>query len=350
LRIALATPISLRSFGGAERKLVEAANILVERSHEVCIYALSYAHPGRKVKVDELMRSLKYAGIEYYEKKHHKVSADVAYVVYAPLVWRKFRLRCPLIAGLHSPLLFPTNCSLTTFTNPLLTVKRYSSFKYMAVFWLSNTIKSLDLARFDAVRALNKVFNVKHKHVYYIPEWVNSKIFRPSGKGSDFTVFFSGRHHWEKGFTVFQKVVAALKKKGLKMRFTCTGKTTELAKGMGFLNDEKLAEAYSYSHVVLYPSKMDMFSGVIAEAAACGTPVITTPIPAHVSVGLPLIYANSVKEFVEAVMQIYNMWTEHSHEYNKLAQKYRERILKYDVSEVFPTFERMLKEVVYTDQ
>jgi len=345
MKIALATPIGLSSFGGAERKIVEAAEMLVRKGHEVGIYALPYSHPGRKIKIEKVIGALKYMGVDYYEAKRHKVAADVAYMVYTPLVWRKFNPRCPAISGLHSPLLFATNDSLITFTNPLLTTKRYGSLKYMATFWLSNTIKNLDLAGFSAVRALNKVIKVKHRRVYYIPDWVNTKVFRPLDKDDSFTIFYSGRHHWEKGFDVFLNVATRLKKSGFKMRFMCTGASAELAEGTGFLDDYKLAEAYSRSHVVLYPSRMDTFGGVIAEAAACGTPVITTSIPAHVSMGLPLIYANSVKQFVGAVMQIHKMWTEQTSEYNKLAQRHREQVLRYDAAEVFPKFERMLKEV-----
>lgn len=351
MKVALATPIDLRSFGGTERKLVEIAEGLVKKGCDVSIHALSYAHPRRKVKISQVIRSLKRLGIEYYEAKRHKVTADVAYVVYAPLIWRKFKLNCPSIAGLHSPLLFSSNDGITTFLNPFFTIKRYSSFKYMATFWLSNLIKNLDLAGFNAVRALSRVFKVKHRYVYYVPEWVDSKVFRPrsDGKDDNFTVFFSGRHHWEKGFDVFLKVATTLKERGFGMRFMCTGKSAGPAEGLGFADDETLVETYSRSHVVLYPSRMDTFGNVIVEAAGCGTPVITTSIPAHVSLGLPLIYADNIRECVEGVVRIYNMWTEHTSEYNEFARKHREWILKFDTNEVFPRFERMLREVANAD-
>jgi glycosyltransferase involved in cell wall biosynthesis len=229
MRIALATPISLRSFGGAERKLVEAAKILAEERNEVTIYALPFTHSGHKEDRSAIASSLERVNVGYFEAKRFKIVADVAYVVYAPLIWREFRLTCPSIAGLHSPLLFTTKNSLVTFTNPWFSLKRYKSLRYMGDFWLSALTKHMDLARFDAVRILNPRFKIEHRFVCCIPDWVNAKIFEPhSNKGDVFTVFFGGRHHWEKGFDVFLQAATILRKKGLKMNFKCTREGTGL--------------------------------------------------------------------------------------------------------------------------
>jgi len=348
MKIALVTPISLRSFGGAERKVVEAAEILAEKRNDVSIHALPYTHPGFKVESTFIASSLERLNVKYCETKYHKIMTDVAYVVYTPFIWRKFKLSCPVIAGLHSPLLFASKSSLLIFTNPLLTIQLYKSLKYMASFWFSNFMKALDLARFDAVRILNSSFRIKHRHVYCIPDWVNSKVFKPRSQKSDtFTVFFSGRHHWEKGFDTFLKVAIILKKKGFKMRFICTREGMGPVEGAGFLDDNRLAETYSSSHLVIYPSQMDTFGGVIVEAAACGTPVLTTPLPAH-SLDLPLFYATKVDEFVKATIRIYDMWKQHADQYEKLARTQSEKALKYDIQKIFPKFELMLEQVANT--
>jgi len=345
MKIALTTPISLRCFGGAERKLVEAAEMLAEGGHEVNIYALPYAHPGTKVDRAFVTSSLKRLNINYYEKKHHKITADVAYVIYVPLTWRRFKLSCPIIAGLHSPLLFPSKSSMIIFANPSLTFQRYGSLRYMATFWFSNFMKTVDLARFNAVRILNPSFRVKHRKVYCIPDWINSKVFKPSSEKSDtFTVLFSGRHHWEKGFDIFLKVAETLTEKGFKMRFICTRGGAGLVKGTGFLNNNKLAETYSRSHLVIYPSRMDTFGGVILEAAACGTPVITTPLPAHL-LNLPLFYANNTEEFVRLTIRIYSLWRQRKNIYDDLTQKCSEQASRYDIEKIFLKFEAMLKQV-----
>lgn len=345
MKIALVTPISLRSFGGAERKLVEAADMLAQKKYDVSIYALPYTHPKCKVEKTFIFPS-ECIKARYYEAKHCKIQANVAYVVYAPLIWRKFKISCPIIAGLHSPLLFVSRNSLTTFTNPLLTIQRYKSLKYMASFWLSCFIKTTDLARFHAVRILNSALKIKHRRVYCIPDWVNSRVFKPriTSKNDVFTVFFSGRHHWEKGFDLFLKIATILKERGFKMRFLCTRKGVGFVEGTGFLDDNELAEAYSTSHLVIYPSRMDTFGGVILEAAACGTPVITTSLPAH-QLNLPLIYADKIGDYIRATVAIYNMWKQQTGEYEKLARLLYEQALKYDVEKIFPKFELMLRQV-----
>jgi glycosyltransferase involved in cell wall biosynthesis len=350
MKIALATPISLRSYGGAERKLVEAATILAEKGNEVSIYALPFAHSGRREDEEAISSSLKHPNLKYIEAKQCKIVADVAYVVYAPLIWRRFKLACPLVAGLHSPLLFASKSSLVTFTNPWLTMKRYKSLRYMGSFWLSALMKRTDLARFNAVRILNPSFKIRHRFVHCIPDWINSKVFEPrSRKGDVFVVFFGGRHHWEKGFDTFLQVAMILRKKGLKMRFMCTREGVGSVKGTGFLDDNRLASAYSSSHLVIYPSRMDTFGGVIVEAAACGTPVATTPLPAH-RLGLPLLYADKAEEFVRATLRVYEMWKQNTGQYDKLAQTCRKQAMKYDIGNVFPEFEKMLAQVVAARQ
>lgn len=342
--IALATPISVRSFGGAERKILEAANLLAKKGNSIRVYALPFTHTqGSKVQVGDLLRDF---DIEYYEEKHPVIRADVAYLVYAPLIWRMFKFSCPTIAGLHSPLLFPSKEGFETFANPISTARRYGSPKYAFSFWFSVMFKNLDLSHFEAVRILNSCFNVKHRQVFCIPDWVNSEIFKLKSKqkGEDFILFFAGRHHWEKGFDTFLKVASVLSKKGYKIKFVCTGKGVGPVEGKGFLDDEELAEAYSNAHLVLNPSRMDTVGGVIIEAAACGTPVATTPIPAH-ALNLPLFYASTIKEFVGIVIRIFNLWMNEREKYYRIAECFHEKAMNYSLENVFPKFESMLKSV-----
>lgn len=345
MNVALATPISLRSFGGAERKILEAAEILKKNGNNVSIFALPFTHSfGSNSCIDNSLGKL---DIHWYEGKHVNIDADVAYLVYAPVVWRMFKFSCPTIAGLHSPLLFPSKEGFKTFWNPLLIIKRYHSPKYAFSFWYSNMFKNWDLAAFDAVRILNPCFKVKHKQVYCIPDWVCSEIFklRNNKKSETFTLLFAGRHHWEKGFDIFLKVALFLKKKKYKIRFMCTGKGLGPVEGKGFLSDKELSKTYSEVHLVLNPSRMDTVGGVIIEASACGTPVVTTPIPAH-SLNLPLFYATTVKEFVNTVVKLYNLWIDEREEYYRIAHCFHEKAMYYSVDKIFPKFESMLKSVM----
>lgn len=339
--VALATPISLRSFGGAERKILEAAVFLAKGGNRVTVYALPITHSrSPNSSVNDSLREL---DIRYCEEKRVGIDADVAYLVYVPIIWRRFEFSCPTIAGLHSPLLFPSKEGFETFLNPVSAIKRYHTPRYAASYWFSVLFKNWDLSAFDAVRVLNSCFKVRHKRVHCIPDWVNSSVFRPrvKQKGEVFTLLFAGRHHWEKGFDVFLKVVALLEKK-LRIKFLCTGKGFGVVEGKGFLSDEELAEVYSESHLVLYPSRMDTVGGVIVEAAACGTPVATTPIPAH-SLDLPLFYAATVKGFADTVVKVYNLWLSEREKYYRIARAFHEKSTCYSFEKIFPKFESMLK-------
>ena len=342
--VALATPISLRSFGGAERKILEAAKLLAEKGNNVSIYALPFTHSsGSKVKMNDLFKEL---NVEYHEGKHATVKADAAYIIYAPIVWRMFKFSCPTVAGLHSPLLFPSRDGIKTFSNPISVRKYYRSPVYALSFWFSFVLKNWDLSAFEAVRILTPYFNIKHKRIFCIPDWVNSEIFKPKSKqkSENFIVFFAGRHHWEKGFDVFLRVASLLNKKRYNINFICTGRGFGPVEGKGFLSDEELAQAYSEAHLVLYPSRMDVLSATILESSACGTPVATTPISAHL-LNLPLFYATTVKEFVDIVIKVYNLYFNGREKYYRLSRELHEKAMYYSTDKVFPKFEFMLKSV-----
>ena len=342
--VALATPISLRSFGGAERKILEAAKLLAEKGHNVRIYALPFTHSyGSKLQMNDLLREL---DVEYCEGKRITIRADATYLVYAPVIWRMFKFLCPTVAGLHSPLIFPSKEGFKIFSNPILVSKYYHSPVYALSFWFSLMFKNWDFSAFEAVRILSPYFNVKHKRIFCIPDWVNSEIFKPRNKqkSEDFIVFFAGRHHWEKGFDIFLRVALLIDKKRYRIRFICTGKGLGPVEGKGFLSDKELAEAYSEAHLVLYPSRMDTVGGVIIEASACGTPVATTPIPAHL-LNLPLFYATNVKEFAEIFIKVYNLYFNEREKYYQLTRELHEKAMYYGAEKIFPKFESMLRSV-----
>jgi glycosyltransferase involved in cell wall biosynthesis len=102
---------------------------------------------------------------------------------------------------------------------------------------------------------------------------------------------------------------------------------------------------YSKAHVVVHPSIADTFGLVIGEALACGTPVITTPIPEHTSLDLPLFFAYTVEEFSERVKRIYQSWRKDKASYETLTSHCRKEVLKYDVKQIFPKLEKLLIKV-----
>jgi len=134
-----------------------------------------------------------------------------------------------------------------------------------------------------------------------------------------------------------------LKDKDYPIRCVSTGEGTKYVEGLGFLSDEELVHVYSQSHLLVYPSKSDMFGLVILEALACNTPVITTSIESHKALNLPLIYANTPLEFFRRILSMFKLWKEGK--YHEFASRLRAYVTKYGVNKVIPRIENMFKSV-----
>lgn len=318
MRIALCSPMSVSYYGGAEKQICETAELLHRSGHEVEVYALPFAYTGRKIKVEEVL------SLPYKEAWRHKIAADVTYVYYQPLYWRMFSISGPKVASLHS---------IEIFRPVPLTSRKY---------WLFRIIGYQDLASFDAVRVLNPMLNIKHRNTRYVPEWIDTSFFKPvRPKPEKFTVLFVGRKTSWKGWPIFKEMCSRLNRDGFDFSFKCTGQGNSLIRGLGFIKND-MPKVYSRAHVVVHPSIADTFGLVIAEALSCGTPVVTTPIPEHVSLLLPLYYAWRVNDFVERVKYIYYNWKSDVRWYEKLSSSCRRGVMKYDVGNVFPKLERLL--------
>jgi len=321
MKIAFCTFVSLSHYGGSEIWIAEMARLLTERGHRVEVYATPYSHGGRKVEPESFMPD-----IPYHESWRSKIEADVAYIYYySPLVWRAlFLVKCPKIAGLHPP-------GLLSKRSP-----RHHLFRL---------IGSQDLTSFDAVRTLSPIFRFKHNNIFQIPEWVDTKSFSPGQTLPDkFTILFVGRQRREKGWETLIQVVSKLSQNH-DFDFIATGEGNEAVCGLGSVSHQDMPEIYRKAHIMVYPSLADVFSLTILEALSCGLPVITTPTPAHRSMELPLLYAQSVDEFARQVSIAYEGWRSNTGSYQELSRSCRESVLKYDFNKVFSRLERMFESV-----
>lgn len=322
MEIAFCSFISLSCYGGIEVRLIEMARLLTQRGHRIKIYATPYSYGSRKVEPQRFL-----GDIPYQEAWRHKVKADVAYIYYySPLVWRAlFSIDCPKIAAMH-----PAG------------ILWKSSLRH----YLFRMIGSQDLASFDAVRIQSPIFEFKHNLVFQIPDWVDTEAFTVQRQeASKFTLLFVGRQHRERRWETFLQVASKLKREGYDFDYIATGEGNELVSGLGNVSHEDMPEVYSRAHVLLHPAVTDTFGLAIVEALCCGIPVITTPIPAHTSLGAPLFYAQSADEFAQQVVKIYEGWRNNPEWYQGLRHSLRGSILKYDINDVFPQLENMLESV-----
>jgi glycosyltransferase involved in cell wall biosynthesis len=339
LKIAFCSPVSLTNFSGAAKFLINSANFIASRGHEVEVHALSFG-PNRNIslsKVEELLT------VPYYEAKDIRVEADVAYINYIPFIWRRMRIRGTKVAGLHTHLLLPRQHLSETIMHPLKAGFEWS-LKTIVCFAGLPLIR-IDLASFDAIHIIGGEIDLRdNSRIYKIPLWIDSaRIPRIKEKYETFTVLFAGRKTWEKGWSTFCEISSRIGHMGSDFRFICTGESRNGIHGLGFLSENELLCVYRRSHVVVYPSIADIFGLVILEAAACGTPVITTPIDAHSKQHLPVLYARGVEGFTQAILYTRALWKDYPKKYGDWCKKLQISASRYDASKVLPLLEKMLE-------
>lgn len=102
MRIVFAHHLSLPYLGGGEKWIVNTANELAKRGHDVEVYALPFKLKGKYNNT--LLELLQ---VPYHEGIRHSIDADVTYMTYNPLSWLNYTVK-----GLTLSLLtFLVNCS-----------------------------------------------------------------------------------------------------------------------------------------------------------------------------------------------------------------------------------------------
>ena len=320
MRIAFCHHLSLGYYAGGEKWIINVAKELAHRGHEVEIYALPFLLDGKaKINPRKVLED-----IPYTEGFRHKVKADIVYMTYNPMSWLNFETSTPRIAGVH------THAYWTPIT------LNYG-FKPNLANIAHKIGGSFELKRFDAVHMVTNAYKIGHPQVYYIPNFVDGQTYKPVKEKDDvLTIAYSSRMIWSKGWNVFQAVTQRLKKDENKFKFKVTAQN---------INEQDMPEFLSSAHMALLPSFVDTFGLSIVESLMCETPVITTPLVTHKTLGLPLIYGDSVNGFVEQVRGVGRLWNEDRDRYLESARFCRQQALKYDKQEVMSKLESMFTEV-----
>ncbi|MEM2970799.1 MAG: glycosyltransferase family 4 protein [Candidatus Bathyarchaeia archaeon] len=318
LHISLCHHLSLSYWGGGEKYLVTLAKELSKRGHQVEVYGLPFFKKGKsKINPKEMLD-----GIPYEEGLTRRVSGDVCYVIYRPLVLLHFKTNAPKIAGIHSELFWKKEVG--------------AGYGLMAniIYDFNKFYRFSDLKKFDAVHLVTNAYPIEHQRVYFIPNFVDSQMYYPCKKKNvKFTVAYTSRKVWQKGWDIFQEVTQHLSK-DIQVKIS------------GGVIPEKMMPAFlSEAHVTVVPARVDTFGLSIIESLLCGTPVITTSLKTHKSLDLPLIYADSPEEFLNQIMKLKAMWETNPEEYKQLCLSCRESAMKYDKTLVLNKLEKMFEDV-----
>lgn len=314
MRICFCHHLSLAYYGGGEKWLISTTKELVKRGHNVEIYALPFLLNGKpKVNPKKLLDD-----IPYTEGRRHKIKADVVYITYHPLSWINFQTSKPRIAGLHSH---------TYWQKPHL---RYGTLPNIANL-TNRFISYFELRRFNAIHSVTNVYPINHPRVYHIPNFVDSEKYYPClPKEEVFTIAYASRKVWQKGWYLFKEV-----EKNLSVKSQVSGS----------IREENMPSFFSKAHATLVPSIVDTFGLSIVESLLCETPVITTPLTTHEALGLPLIYASTLREYMGAIVFLQKNWEEGDF-YRSFSKFCRLEAMKYDKTIIMDKLENMFKEVL----
>lgn len=331
--IALCLHFSLEHYRGGEKWTASIANRLADDGFSVDVRALPYA-PGNVRRVSA--RSVLDSRIRYEEAwSHDLTTTDYAYLVYAPGMRQFFRGADEAIAGIHS----------WAFVSQSLVEPHYSTL-HNASKVLFRLIGAYDLRRFDRVHTVTPVFSATdHIDAVYIPNFVDRSRFHPSRaqRFDEFTVLVTAASVPEKGWDLACRTAELLSPN---VRFLATGPAPSPSfESLGYLTEDRLADVYSKSHVVLHPARVDTDSMVINEACASGTPVVTTPLETHVRQNEAIIHASTPLEMAFHIERLHGEWAT-SAPYERRCRVARQTSESRDADVVYPMLRDLILGVI----
>jgi glycosyltransferase involved in cell wall biosynthesis len=212
------------------------------------------------------------------------------------------------------------------------------------------------LRGFDAIHTVNPGgVRLSHPRIYSIPNWVDCSrseklLHAKQVRENKFRLLFVGKPYFIKGIDRFVSLSRLFRQDDIEFIATFApegGKSfgSGHIQYVGRIPSDKIWDLYSSGGLLVHPTRKETFGLVILESLASGTPVVTTPIPCHSVLKLPLDYASTVQDFAAKIKNMYSVWKNDYESYLKLGTECAEAVRHYDRGTLLPQFERMLEEV-----
>jgi glycosyltransferase involved in cell wall biosynthesis len=223
--------------------------------------------------------------------------------------------------------------------------RNYTGMLQLGALLLLSRLREMMLRRADRVVAISqdsyeavlRRYPVDGKTVAKVPLGIDTDKFRcgqpsigreklglPEGIG---VVTYVGRLEARNGVRLLCQAIPRVAARLPDTRFVFVGRDTNTAPGSGsfrryitnraadsahfieFLSDEELVQLYSASDVCVYPALSSTFGLPMAEAMACGKPVVATPVgiapelEPYASGGLTVVAADEPEKLAEAIVR-----------------------------------------------
>jgi len=285
-KITFFGPSSLKSYGGAEKWVINVSNLLKNKGYDVNVITSSYCPVERinDLKLNEKINfeyhtiPFKKSGITPLKLKYlPPIESDVLYIYGTGFYYLKQLISYDItkIYGFHGNLGDPYKYSWFNLKD-IYNLRVWSKiFPHFYKFHILNKNQEEFLKKF-----------LHNPNIYLLENTYLESSFKLFEKFDKFTVFFFGRHEIDKGIETVIYVaenlpedidlIIAGKGSKSKMLDKISRKNVKI---LGFLDDEKLYELLSRSHLLLFPSHLESSSAIPLESLAHQTPIIYRPMP-----------------------------------------------------------------------
>ena len=310
MKIALNIYKYLPTKGGGEGYLANFANQLVERGHEVHIYASKWEsnnnrlhyHTVPSIRYPKFLKDVTFVINSYNSMANNDY--DIVHVVGRALGMNVFNPHCGVQKSWLKQDLLSVRCP---YFRLLKRIIRLFSFRQNFILWLDRkqyTCKKVSriIAISDMIkRDIIKYHNLGPEKIDVVYNGVDLQRFNPNNRsrysaairkklslGEEFVVLYISNNFRLKGLYTLIMALGELKKSGKKFKALIVGRGRvasyrKLAKKlncqenlifMGHVGE--IEKYYAASDIYVHPTFYDSCSLVVTEALASGVPAITT--------------------------------------------------------------------------
>ena len=367
LKIVFLSAIKLTVYGGGERWIMDIGNELVEKGYKVTVITSNWIPPKEKERVSlgKLFKQIKFeykimnkffikfrSFVEFFTLFN---DVDILYLtdwyphVLQPIVSVYINKIKRIVIGTHSPFSY-----------------QHKTWRYKMHIIKIISKKLNKYNNFIFIHALNSLQakwykKLGFKHIYLVPNFIDSKYYLYPQKTENFVILFLGRFTKQKGIDLLPQIIEKVLKKIKKIKFWVCGsgdpyyeslikklekRYPKNVKYFGFVPEERKVELLSKASLFLVPSRTEGQPIAVLEALVSGSPFLGSNIIAFND--LIKLYNKSfgwiAKEykpetFAEKILEIYQKWKENPDKYFEerryIAEKAREI---FDIKKVVDTF------------
>lgn len=321
------------------------------------------------------MDSVVYLELTYKALLNHILKSNYDVIVYHDAI--VFSLRRPLILISKAPILIDLHCpDHFRFYRHLAYGERirFEKISYLKLIGKFKTLFVRTLNHLDYY-ILGKVLDFDK--IFLIPNFVDTNFYRPvndfNEKLEKFRILIHVSLHPQKGLDLFLQALYIMWRRlrhlrdievigfggdrlGAKaLKYVCE-RVGVKCHTYGWVDERLLPELFSKATLGVVPSRYEGFPLLALEILACGTPIVTSSIPATKWYLIPysqdvdkangeIFKAEDVFSLATTIIKMYKLWKEDYDTFKRLCRNARRIALRYDIKVIAKLYYKMLGKV-----